>query len=351
MHHQKIKKFLSVTCLISVIALTGCGQTSDTAASSEVSTETQAVSVSTQASSSAETTEAVQTQESTDTSEEYTIKELLDNPGTLSDSGNYGDVVWNVYDSGLLTVTGSCSEDGALWEQQNSVDDTDFILFPTYIDECYISGSSAPADKNNICAPWYSSDATITKAYVNVSGVKNLAGLFMGLTDLEEVDLSDLDTSAVENMRSIFACCYNLTSADLSNFDTANVTNMSDMFSYCSNLTDVNVSSFDTHNTSDMSGMFSNCENLGSLDINNFNTENVKSFNSMFFRCLLLEKLDLTGFDTRNAKDMGGMFSGCSSLTEITVSSAWEEHFNGNKTAEDAAIFENCGTDSVTLSE
>ena len=167
----------------------------------------------------------------------------------------------------------------------------------------------------------------------------NSSYLFYNFTNLENIDLTYLDTSLVTDMSNIFYWCNSLTNLDLSNFDTSNVRYMSNMFSNCSSLTSLDVSNFDTLNVTSMSNMFYNCESLTGLDVSKFNTSNVTSMGNMFSWCSELTNLDVTNFNTSNVTNMRWMFLGCSSLTSLDVS-----HFDTSKVTNMDSMFSSCSS-------
>lgn len=144
--------------------------------------------------------------------------------------------------------------------------------------------------------------------------------IFMGLTNMVEVDLTYLDTSNSTTLRALFYNCLKLTSLDLSNFDTSKVTDMWGMFYGCQSLKKVNLSSFNTAKVENMSAMFYECNSLSELDLSSFNTQKVISMNSVFYHCNNLVKLNLSTFDTSKVTDMNSMFKGCNSLTTLDLS-------------------------------
>ena len=244
-------------------------------------------------------------------------------------------IEWNISDDGKLTVTGSC--DGVFY-----------------------------TDKNRLTVyPWNEYKDQIRSAYINVKGVTDLSYLFDGCSNLETVDLSDLDTSQVKYMRRMFRDCSSLTSLDLSGFDTRNVRDMYAMFYNCDSLSNVDIRSFDTSSVYDMSFMFGLCRSLKILNLSNFDTSNVtnmefmfvkcygltginvSSFDTsrvtdmgaMFYDCSSLKYLDVSNFDTSNVTDMGGMFNGCRSLTNINL-----KNFNTSKVETMPAMFYNCSS-------
>ena len=116
-----------------------------------------------------------------------------------------------------------------------------------------------------------------------VPGIKNMEGMFSGLTNLEKiVYLYNIDTSKVTNMANMFSECRSLSSLDLSNFDTKLVRNMSNMFSNCSSLESIVLSNFDTSSVIDMGYMFCSDCALNEANVANFNTSKVTNMEYMF---------------------------------------------------------------------
>ena len=178
---------------------------------------------------------------------------------------------------------------------------------------------------------------------------ESMIGYFYEFTNMTSIDLSALDTSEVTNMSNMFSACISLTSLDVSNFDTSKVIDMSDMFSRSDfdsmHIEKINVSNFDTSKVIDMSDMFAGCSSLTSLDVSNFDTSKVTSMGDMFSECSSLTSLDLSSFDTSKVTTMNWIFNKCSKLTKIMVSNKWVI----NSGASTDRMFDNCGTDHVTV--
>ncbi len=146
---------------------------------------------------------------------------------------------------------------------------------------------------------------------------------FRGLENLEQVDISKLDTSKVKSAFEMFAGCGSLKSIDLSKFNTASLEEAISMFLNCSSLESLDLSKFDASRVTDMSFMFSGCSSLTSLSFpKNFKTETVEEMRSMFSGCSSLKVLDISNFDISKVTDMGYMFSDCSSLESIVFPAA-----------------------------
>ena len=178
------------------------------------------------------------------------------------------------------------------------------------------------------------------------SKVTNMSSMFNNCYELTNLDLSSFNTSNVTNMSSMFSGNRNLVTINFGqNFDTSKVTSMNSMFEACENLTELNVSKFNTSNVINMSRMFINCRSLTKLDLSNFDTSNVTNMSSMFAGCNFTS-LDLSNFDTNNVTTMNWMFSGASNLQTIYVGPNWST--DGTDIYQ---MFNNCGTDHVTLKQ
>ena len=173
----------------------------------------------------------------------------------------------------------------------------------------------------------------------DTSNVTSMAEMFSNCNNLASLEVSNFDTSKVTTMYLMFSLCKNLTNLDLSSFDTSKVTNMSSMFSGCNRLTSLDVSNFDTSNVTSMSSMFSGCRGLTSLDVSHFNTTNVTNMMWMFDGCNRLTSLDVSNFDTSNVTNMSSMFSGCNRLTSLDVS-----NFDTSNVTNMDFMFEDCSS-------
>ncbi len=154
---------------------------------------------------------------------------------------------------------------------------------------------------------------------LDTTNVTCMGGMFNHCRSLKELDLSNFDTSKVTDMGYMFSDCTFLKSLDLSNFNTSQVTDMSYMFYECSALTSLDVSMFDTSLVITMEMMFKGCSGLTSLDLSNFNTSKVTTMRNMFFNCIALTSLDLSKFDIKSETETGisDMLSYCKSLMTI----------------------------------
>ena len=160
--------------------------------------------------------------------------------------------------------------------------------------------------------------------YVNLNNIdtskcKSFEYMFSNCNYLKSLDVSKFNTLQVTNMSNMFISCKSLTSLDVSNFNTSQVTNMYQMFNSCTSLTSLDLSNFDTSQVTNMSSMFSNCETLTSLDLSNFDTQKVTSMSYMFSGCESLTSFDLSNFSTENIQYISNMFNGVPSTCTIYV--------------------------------
>ena len=183
----------------------------------------------------------------------------------------------------------------------------------------------------------------------NTSEVIDMSSMFSACISLTSLDVSNFDTSKVIDMSDMFRRAdfdsMHIEKINVSNFDTSKVIDMSDMFAGCSSLTSLDVSNFDTSKVINMSDMFSECSSLTSLDVSNFDTSQVIDMSYMFSGCSSLTSLDLSSFDTSKVTTMNWIFNKCSKLTKIMVSNKWVI----NSGASTDRMFDNCGTDHVTV--
>ena len=106
--------------------------------------------------------------------------------------------------------------------------------------------------------------------------------MFCNCSNLEYINLNNIDTSECENFRNMFSGCESLTSLNLHNFDTLNAYDMSYIFSGCRSLTSLDLSNFNASNISDMRFAFYNCTSLASLDIRNLSSASLTYCSTMF---------------------------------------------------------------------
>lgn len=137
---------------------------------------------------------------------------------------------------------------------------------------------------------------------------KNSSLLFDSYENMEDIDLSPIDTSHVTNFNQMFNRDRKLKKLDLSRFDTSKVTNMSWMFTSCESLEELDLASFNTESVKSMSLMFAGAESLKSLNLTSFDTSNVTRMQSMFSDVRNLETLDLSSFNTSKVEDFYEMF-------------------------------------------
>ena len=172
---------------------------------------------------------------------------------------------------------------------------------------------------------------------IDTSRVSNMAYMFCGCSNLRSINLNNFDTSLVTTMLGMFLRCHSLTTLDLSSFNTSLVKGMSFMFNECYSLISLNLSNFNTSLVGDMNSMFNNCNSLMFLDLSNFNTSKITYMYKLFNNCSSLKSLDLSSFDTSSVEMMTSMFSYCSSLTSLDLS-----NFNTSKLVSMIQMFYQC---------
>ena len=151
-------------------------------------------------------------------------------------------------------------------------------------------------------------------------GTASLDRLFYQLTNLESVDLSNVNTSNVTDFRMMFYNCAKLISLDLSDFDTQNVENMYQTFAYMTNLKDLNLDNWNLSSLTNFSGTFDRCSSIVNLDLSNINVGNVTTMYAAFRYMTSLKALNVSGWGSNNLTDMADIFYGTGNLEEINMS-------------------------------
>ena len=157
-----------------------------------------------------------------------------------------------------------------------------------------------------------------------------LQGLFGGLLQLRSIEgLEYLDTSNVTDMFELFDGTWNLQDLDITMLDTGNVIDMSWMF-FTSGAT-VNLSGIDTGNVRYMRGMFGSSQPSAAtlrsatvIGLSDLNVKNVTDMSYMFLRSVI-EDIDLSGWDTDSVIYMTRMFYDMAFLHNLNLS-----NFGGN---------------------
>ena len=155
---------------------------------------------------------------------------------------------------------------------------------------------------------------------VDTSKVKSMYLMFSYLKNLTKLDLTGFDTSNVTSMWKMFWGSEKLTNLNISNFNTKNVTNMEEMFSGLKSIEQLNLSSFDTSSVTDMNNMFYGMSKITSLNLSNFDTSKVTNMKYMFYGVSNIATLDLSNFNTSNVTDMSYMFYGVSNIVTLDLS-------------------------------
>lgn len=152
-----------------------------------------------------------------------------------------------------------------------------------------------------------------------VNASANMSHFFEGLSKLESIDMTNLNTSNSTSMEFMFSGDNSLSSITIGKgFNTSNVKDMTAMFAMNNNLSNFNfLNSFDTSKVESMALMFANI-GASELNLENFNTSNVKNMMSMFYGSSSLKTIKVTDkFNTssvlpgENGKDL---FGDCVSL-------------------------------------
>jgi len=174
---------------------------------------------------------------------------------------------------------------------------------------------------------------------LDTSGMTNMDLLFRDDHKLKKVNLSELDTSSVVTMREMFVRCYSLEEVDLSALNGPNLINIASMFKECTGLKSVNFVGFDSSRIVNSAYLFNECSSLSTIDLSGFDTSQIVDMSNMFSGCSSLTELDLSGFDTTSLTDMSCMFMNCKNIQEFDIS-----NFDTSRVRWMPSVFSGCSS-------
>ena len=153
----------------------------------------------------------------------------------------------------------------------------------------------------------------------------NMSSLFMGLPNVETINLKNANVSDVGYMSNLFVGCSKLVNLDMTGWSTDRVNNMSAMFAGCSSLTSIDLSGLGSDELENIGGIFSGCINVRNINMSGFNFGWVVNISSLFSGCTNIVSIDLSDIElTGNGFYYADqLFAGDSLLTTIYVSNTW----------------------------
>ncbi len=180
------------------------------------------------------------------------------------------------------------------------------------------SGQLVSMDNDQSKAPWRTYATKVTS--IRFEGTVKALGLgsaFSGMTNLESVNFSGLDTSATVDVHGLFEGCSSLVTLNFTGLDLTNIHDLWMMFRGCSSLVSIDFTGVYVRDAGGLDYMFSGCSSLVSLDLSGFHTEGSLGCRYVFEGCSSLVSLDISGFGTSRALWTHGWFNGCNSLALI----------------------------------
>ncbi len=154
-------------------------------------------------------------------------------------SGKDGSLSWSIDSNGHLSVSGSGNYSGT-----------------------YRSIKVANAGFSGEYPNWIAYKDEIVSAELKVTNIKDASCLFIGCTNLTQVNLTAFDMSKVTDMSSMFCGCEKLEKVNLGSSSATQVTDMNFLFAYCSSMVELDMSNIDATNVTKTTNMFSDCNML-----------------------------------------------------------------------------------------
>ena len=171
---------------------------------------------------------------------------------------------------------------------------------------------------NYTCEDTDNGDGTYTRS---IYGVKEINKISFNEDENKDwlISLECIANVKIVSAESMFALCSNLESVNLNNINTSECRNFRNMFAGCESLTSLNLHNFDTLNAYDMSYIFNGCSSLTSLDLSNFNTSYISDMRFAFYNCTSLASLDIRNFSSASLTYCSTMFKNVPSACAIYV--------------------------------
>jgi surface protein len=155
---------------------------------------------------------------------------------------------------------------------------------------------------------------------LTLTGATSLSSFLNGANNLEEIDVSGIDTSNVTTMQYAFYNCEHLQRLDLSSWDFSKVTSMYQMFAGMTRLTELILpDDMDSSKVENFTSLFQYC-NFTSIDISKLKTSKATTMFAMFNTCRNLKEIDISNFsfENTNGVDMAQIFYNCPELETIS---------------------------------
>ena len=173
---------------------------------------------------------------------------------------------------------------------------------------------------------------TVTPEYVYEKEFYGKNGLEIGtLTDVENLPLAEVVTKTeIFSLLSNIVCPASMYYAfkesqlehiDISNLDFSNTTNMGFMFYGCSNLKSVNFGTMELSNVTSIDCLFGRCTSLETIDLTPLTGCSPTNGYGLFSDCTLLKRIDLSPIDLSKLTSITHMLMNCVNLEFADLSS------------------------------
>lgn len=162
---------------------------------------------------------------------------------------------------------------------------------------------------------------------LDFTGRNSMRDLFYNDLLLQHIGAITTNES-MTNMNSVFDGCRNLEELDLTNMNTSNVTTMENMFRNCFALKNIKgLEDFDVSNVTTMRNMFYYCQSLTRLDLSKWNPKNLTDMYYCFYDMDKLTYLDISSWDLSNITNGSNIIGGygtMSNLTDVKFGKNWK---------------------------
>ena len=176
------------------------------------------------------------------------------------------------------------------------------------------------------CNAWFKDFTSLTTIEninnLNTNIVPSMKEMFCGCTSLVSIDVSSFTNNQSTDFSYMFKGCSSLVNVNINGLFPSSVINInaSWMFSECSQLQTINLANVNMSTIKNMARMFNDCTSLTSIDFSNSNVGAVTSISYIFRNCSQLVSLNLNNFGALNITNKSNPLQGCDSIRTIYIS-------------------------------
>ena len=208
----------------------------------------------------------------------------------------------------IYDVTSSDFTSHTITNENVSVEDWKYVLADTqlsvtpeyvYEKEFYGKNGLETGTLTNVENLTLAEVVTKTEIFSLLSDIVCPASMYYAFKEsqLEHIDISNLDFSNTTNMGFMFYGCSNLKSVNFGTMELSNVTSIDCLFGRCTSLETIDLTPLTGCSPTNGYGLFSDCTLLKRIDLSPIDLSKLTSITHMLMNCINLEFADLSSID------------------------------------------------------